>query len=641
MSQVHNSRLSRLEIVLKHLRRAELRWDADVVLTGRNRAFMLDLLSIFTAIWLDVSHYSTLINARWVNYLCSEPMLALVDFLKEVDYCLIAEKQSTLTSFKHWISESYGEWGRQIMAPLVEEVRVFFAYAWNLQRIRTALRFITRANLPDQLDLEERAFDAWITRATRNFAIPDVAPEEAEWRRIFPRTSSCYLVPEDRLVTDYKGTRTARIGFLGRFGPGRSAALGNLSCTATKYASFTYDAKLEYFARKVRHSCLEMPRVTFVEDANWRMAELSFAPKWLDTPRVISTIPAPLMYYQLGGFDWILSIIGRSPWQHHINLERDELNKMLALEGSLGGGYSTIDLSNASDCVSYELVRRLCHRTCLRELLVCTREAGVLYKGEIFKPTYYAPMGSGLCFPVECIVFASVVSAVMRRHNDTRAWRVYGDDIIVPDDRYVEVVDRLEQLGFEVNRAKSFSGSQCFRESCGGDYFSGDYVRPVYISRFWTGFPSNTEGRRHQAVAAIEKTIALINSLGQYKLARSYCIRRLMADEPRLLFSSSLDKGIASDAATNYHLKGRRNVDLQADQFKCVRTLCVQQDAGPEYEDIRLYEWLRQNADRRRASPEQQISIGRTSSPTLKVVWDSPGPGWIGPRRLREYIPRS
>jgi len=39
----------------------------------------------------------------------------------------------------------------------------------------------------------------------------------------------------------------------------------------------------------------------------------------------------------------------------------------------------------------------------------------------------------------------------------------------------------LKYSGFSLNQEKTFSGSDRFRESCGGDYFDGHDVRPYYI----------------------------------------------------------------------------------------------------------------------------------------------------------------
>jgi hypothetical protein len=64
--------------------------------------------------------------------------------------------------------------------------------------------------------------------------------------------------------------------------------------------------------------------------------------------------------------------------------------------------------------------------------------------------------------------------------NALRSVSLYGDDIIVPTATAVSVVGGLESFGLKVNIRKSFWTGE-FRESCGGDYFRGLDVTPVYL----------------------------------------------------------------------------------------------------------------------------------------------------------------
>lgn len=103
-------------------------------------------------------------------------------------------------------------------------------------------------------------------------------------------------------------------------------------------------------------------------------------------------------------------------------------------------------------------------------------------------------MGSAMCFPVEAMVFYTLVQTAIHRQL---GWRptarsirklskridIYGDDIIVPVEYADAVVDELESYGLKVNVHKSFRFSH-FRESCGGDFFNGYAVKPVYAREF-------------------------------------------------------------------------------------------------------------------------------------------------------------
>jgi hypothetical protein len=102
-------------------------------------------------------------------------------------------------------------------------------------------------------------------------------------------------------------------------------------------------------------------------------------------------------------------------------------------------------------------------------------------------------MGSALCFPVEAMVFLTAIFVGIERSVQrplTRrliksfrgSVRVYGDDIIVPVEHVKHVIDSLETFGFKINVNKSFWTGK-FRESCGGDYYSGHDVTPVKARR--------------------------------------------------------------------------------------------------------------------------------------------------------------
>ena len=59
---------------------------------------------------------------------------------------------------------------------------------------------------------------------------------------------------------------------------------------------------------------------------------------------------------------------------------------------------------------------------------------------------------------------------------------MYGDDIVVPQNAALLVIERLRDLGFSTNRDKTFVTGP-FRESCGRDWFQGQDVRPVNLDK--------------------------------------------------------------------------------------------------------------------------------------------------------------
>jgi hypothetical protein len=100
-------------------------------------------------------------------------------------------------------------------------------------------------------------------------------------------------------------------------------------------------------------------------------------------------------------------------------------------------------------------------------------------------------MGSGLTFPLESMVFCTLIFLGIERALNrpltqadvTQLYgsvRVYGDDILVPVEFVESVIQSLEAFGAKVNRNKSFWTGK-FRESCGGDYYDGYSVRVVRL----------------------------------------------------------------------------------------------------------------------------------------------------------------
>lgn len=163
-----------------------------------------------------------------------------------------------------------------------------------------------------------------------------------------------------------------------------------------------------------------------------------------------------------------------------IDLEyQAEVNKALARSASIDGSVATIDLSAASDTISYEVVFELLpfDWACfLRNF----RTSRVAYKEELLSLEKFSSMGNAFTFELETLIFWSLAWAVTRyRSEDVSLVHCFGDDILLPTDCTPLLTQVLEYLGFEINLAKSFWSGR-FRESCGGDYVSGFDIRPYY-----------------------------------------------------------------------------------------------------------------------------------------------------------------
>ncbi len=247
--------------------------------------------------------------------------------------------------------------------------------------------------------------------------------------------------------------------------------------------------------------------VHFLEPGSEIPVKVISVPKTQKTPRIIAMEPTAMQYAQqgvlaailegLGGVDYLRSFLG---------FDDQTPNQRMAREGSLHGNMATLDLSEASDRVSNQLVRRMCTRfPHLREALDATRSRKADVPGHgVVRLSKYASMGSALCFPIEAMVFLTIIFLGIERDHRTSLdrrtiqsyvgrVRVYGDDIIVPVEHVHTVVELLETFGFLVNSNKSFWTGR-FRESCGKEYYEGTDVSVVRVRRMFPTSQQDAQG---------------------------------------------------------------------------------------------------------------------------------------------------
>lgn len=215
-------------------------------------------------------------------------------------------------------------------------------------------------------------------------------------------------------------------------------------------------------------------------------------PKTPKSPRIIAVEPTAMQYVQQGILRLLVENIRTNDTARNlIGFEDQTPNQHLAEVGSRDQSLATLDLSEASDRVSYEHVRSLLARFphFAWGVDACrSRKARVPGHG-VIRLAKFASMGSALCFPFEAIVFTTVVFLGIERalnrqlsKKDIKSFfgkvRIYGDDIIVPTEYASSVVATLELFGFKVNTNKSFWTGK-FRESCGKDFYAGHDVTVV------------------------------------------------------------------------------------------------------------------------------------------------------------------
>jgi hypothetical protein len=204
--------------------------------------------------------------------------------------------------------------------------------------------------------------------------------------------------------------------------------------------------------------------------------KLVFVPKNCKTHRPIIVEPILNGLAQLGVGTYLkgrLRSVG-------IDLRDQENNRKLARIGSLDGSLSTIDLSSASDTLSWGLVSDLLPPDWL-EFLSQFRTGTFSYEGSSYRLEKFSSMGNGYTFELESLIFWALAwASTVSVGGDVRNIGVFGDDIIVPSEATHLLLEVLDSAGFWVNPDKSYWEGP-FRESCGADWLSGEDVRPFYL----------------------------------------------------------------------------------------------------------------------------------------------------------------
>ncbi len=269
--------------------------------------------------------------------------------------------------------------------------------------------------------------------------------------------------------------------------------------------------------------------LNYVDEWSEPPVRVVFVPKTLKTPRVIALEPSPMQFMQQGLLTYIVPRL-ESHWltKNSIRFSDQSVNQRLAHKASLDKTLTTLDLSDASDRVHVDLVDRLFKRSGIGDYLLAVRSGQAdLPSGRRITLHKYASMGSATCFPVEAMVFYTIVQSAMHQQDGrrpssrsiahySRSIDIYGDDIIVPVDYTDAVVHNLEAYGLRVNVNKSFRNS-LFRESCGADYYNGEPVRPVYAREL---APDDVRRWTANQVASWTATANQFYKAGQWKMAQ-------------------------------------------------------------------------------------------------------------------------
>lgn len=378
------------------------------------------------------------------------------------------------------------------------------------------------------------------------------------------------------------------------------------------------------------------------KDWNWDWVESSHSepasklhavPKTQKTPRLIAAEPTAHQWMQQAVARVLARAIGQSSLRPSIDLRDQAKSQDAARRASQTRSHATIDLSSASDRLSCWLVERLFRRN-PEFLTAChaVRTRWLANNIDKKQPKYhklrkFTTMGSALTFPVQSISFAIICigcaiatdlnaelrnrrklvnSRTIRRY--ARTIRVFGDDLIVPNDSYDLVVQVLTHLGLAVNQAKSYHGKS-FRESCGLDAYAGVNVTPTYVRVVPNGRPTPS-----QVTSLVDCSNNLLRA--GYWLTADYVASQIPEHIRDALPVIGVDSGAFGLAAFSgidvSHLKKVWDADLQTELH-----VALTQQSSVERQPVRgtaqLLQWS--------TEAPSQGDVAR-HAPTLPIVWE-------------------
>lgn len=332
-------------------------------------------------------------------------------------------------------------------------------------------------------------------------------------------------------------------------------------------------------------------------------SKLIAVPKTQKGPRLIASEPTAHQWIQQllkGAIDDRVSATWLSKFVHF----RDQtFNQRLARQASLSGSHWTVDLSDASDRLSCWVVERFfrknetlltqfysCRTRILRQSIDPTLQKYILLKK-------FSTMGSALTFPVQTLVFLGcAIACVLYARKQRASIRnivnlkgevlVFGDDIIIPSDAGYLFQGLMGHLDFKVNRNKTF-GTGKFRESCGGEYFDGHDVTPIY-------FLTLPDRGRPESIGS---SVAVRNNFlqGGYSNCADYLKRTIVSVArlklPTLPFGSGL---LCWDTFGVADVQGLRSKFCPFTHRRLIRahSLRVKQRIGPDRETSRYLQYF-------------------------------------------------
>lgn len=353
-----------------------------------------------------------------------------------------------------------------------------------IRDLRQLLYLLYKLEIPYEPDLENKVIDSFVSV---DAALVDF-DEAAESDPVVPKARE--------IISRVLGSLDPR-AIRPKHGPG-SVATGESTVEKGKFARLY--SRLEQFYPFTEYCCFSLSHVSdaieeigLLEERTESTAKVALVPKDSRGPRLISLEPLEIQWIQQGLGKLIEEHISAHPLTAgFVNFDDQAVNQRLALAGSRGEPWVTLDMKDASDRVSNQLVVSLfaLHPDLSAAMQACRSGETCVPDGRIVKLNKFAPMGSRLCFPVEALVFYALILGTLHVYAglSLRKLRgrvyVFGDDIIMRREDYALALEHLPRFGLMFNPTKCCVAGN-YRESCGVDAHKGVNVTPSRLRTMW------------------------------------------------------------------------------------------------------------------------------------------------------------
>lgn len=355
------------------------------------------------------------------------------------------------------------------------------------------------------------------------------------------------------------------------------------------------------------------------------LSRLIDVPKTYSKPRLIAAESSEQMWCQQNIKAHMYSRVEQSWVGAFVKFDDQTLNQELCMRGSLDGSLATIDLSAASDRVSCHAVGQFFRSNwSVLRALQATRTRALSWRPEgspevtCVELNKYSTMGNATTFPVETLIFLGVTLAACLTARKLKPTlknvlalqgevSIFGDDIIVPEDCRVLLVEALGVLDFKVNADKSFWEGN-FRESCGIDSFRGCDVTPAY----WKAPIDRRPGSLSKAIDTANNFYSRL--LCHVVAVLDKAIEREYKNLPLIPYDSGVSGRKSFVSPKLCPLPRRYNEKLQRIEYLMDTVTGVPKEATPATDDTGLMRFL--SAVPR---PFSQRDAGTPRAPDLKM----------------------